>query len=469
MKRNPVFQWAVWEQKIVRKEHVVMKYFGTDGFRGEANVDLNVVHAYKVGRFLGWYYGQEHKARIVIGKDTRRSSYMFEDALASGLTASGADVYLLHVTPTPSVSYVVRTEQFDCGIMISASHNPYYDNGLKVINGGGHKLEAEIEEKIEAYIDSEKDTIPFATREKIGRTVDYAIGRHRYIGYLMSLATRSFKNINVGLDCANGSSYSVAKGVFDALGAKTYAIGMEPDGTNINDGCGSTHIENLQAYVKENHLDVGFAYDGDADRCIAVDDKGEIIDGDAIMYLCGCYLKEKGELNNNTIVTTVMSNLGLYKALDQKGIAYEKTAVGDKYVNANMMENGHSLGGEQSGHIIFSKHATTGDGILTSLMVMEAMLECKQSLAALTSEVRIYPQLLKNVRVADKKTARENPTVIKAVEAVAEALGDEGRILVRESGTEPVIRIMVEALDDTLCKKYVEQVEDVMKKEQLTV
>jgi len=464
MKRNPVFQRAVWEQKIVRKEHVIMKYFGTDGFRGEANVDLNVVHAYKVGRFLGWYYGQEHKARIVIGKDTRRSSYMFEDALASGLTASGADVYLLHVTPTPSVSYVVRTEQFDCGIMISASHNPYYDNGLKVINGGGHKLEAEIEEKIEAYIDSEKDTIPFATREKIGRTVDYAIGRHRYIGYLMSLATRSFKNINVGLDCANGSSYSVAKGVFDALGAKTYAIGMEPDGTNINDGCGSTHIENLQAYVKENHLDVGFAYDGDADRCIAVDDKGEIIDGDAIMYLCGCYLKEKGELNNNTIVTTVMSNLGLYKALDQKGIAYEKTAVGDKYVNANMMENGHSLGGEQSGHIIFSKYAVTGDGVLTSLMLMEVMLEKKAKLSELRKELKIYPQLLKNVRVADKAAARMDSDVAAAAKRVEEALGDEGRILLRESGTEPLIRVMVEAKSEEICSRYVNEVVDVLYK-----
>lgn len=441
-----------------------MKYFGTDGFRGEANVDLNVVHAYKVGRFLGWYYGQEHKARIVIGKDTRRSSYMFEDALASGLTASGADVYLLHVTPTPSVSYVVRTEQFDCGIMISASHNPYYDNGLKVINGGGHKLEAEIEEKIEAYIDSEKDTIPFATREKIGRTVDYAIGRHRYIGYLMSLATRSFKNINVGLDCANGSSYSVAKGVFDALGAKTYAIGMEPDGTNINDGCGSTHIENLQAYVKENHLDVGFAYDGDADRCIAVDDKGEIIDGDAIMYLCGCYLKEKGELNNNTIVTTVMSNLGLYKALDQKGIAYEKTAVGDKYVNANMMENGHSLGGEQSGHIIFSKYAVTGDGVLTSLMLMEVMLEKKAKLSELRKELKIYPQLLKNVRVADKAAARMDSDVAAAAKRVEEALGDEGRILLRESGTEPLIRVMVEAKSEEICSRYVNEVVDVLYK-----
>lgn len=439
-----------------------MKYFGTDGFRGEANVDLNVVHAYKVGRFLGWYYGQEHKARIIIGKDTRRSSYMFEDALASGLTASGADVYLLHVTPTPSVSYVVRTEQFDCGIMISASHNPYYDNGLKVINGNGHKLEAEIEDKIEEYIDSEKDTIPFATREKIGRTIDYSIGRHRYIGYLMSLATRSFKNVRVGLDCANGSSYSVAKGVFDALGAKTYAIGMEPDGTNINDGCGSTHIENLQKFVLENNLDIGFAYDGDADRCLAVDDKGEIIDGDAILYLCGCYLKEKGELNNNTIVTTVMSNLGLYKALDKKGIAYEKTVVGDKYVNANMTENGHSLGGEQSGHIIFSKYAVTGDGVLTSLMLMEVMLEKKKKLSELRRELKIYPQLLKNVRVSDKTAARQDADVTEAAKRVEEELGDEGRILLRESGTEPLIRVMVEAKTQELCEKYVNEVVEVL-------
>ncbi len=439
-----------------------MKYFGTDGFRGEANVNLNVVHAYKVGRFLGWYYGREHKARIIIGKDTRRSSYMFEDALSSGLTASGADVYLLHVTPTPSVSYVVRTEDFDCGIMISASHNPYYDNGLKVINGKGHKLEAEIEEKIEAYIDSPEDTIPMATRENIGCTVDYAIGRHRYIGYLMSLATRSFKNVRVGLDCANGSSYSVAKGVFDALGAKTYAIGMEPNGININDGCGSTHIENLQKFVKENNLDVGFAYDGDADRCLAVDDKGEVIDGDAILYLCGCYLKEKGELNNNTIVTTVMSNLGLYKALERADIAYEQTAVGDKYVNANMMENGHSLGGEQSGHIIFSKYAVTGDGVLTSLMLMEVMLEKKAKLSELRKDLKVYPQLLKNVRVADKPAAREDKDVQAAVKKVADELGDEGRILLRESGTEPVIRVMVEASSDELCKKYVDEVVDVL-------
>ena len=439
-----------------------MKYFGTDGFRGEANIDLTVEHAYKVGRFLGWYYGREHKARVIIGKDTRRSSYMFEDALSSGLTASGADVYLLHVTPTPSVSYVVRTEDFDCGIMISASHNPYYDNGLKVINGNGHKLEAEIEEKIEAYIDSSEDTIPMATRENIGCTVDYAIGRHRYIGYLMSLATRSFKNVKVGLDCANGSSYSVAKGVFDALGAKTYAIGMEPNGININDGCGSTHIENLQKFVIENNLDVGFAYDGDADRCLAVDDKGEVIDGDAILYLCGCYLKEKGELNNNTVVTTVMSNLGLYKALDRAGISYEQTAVGDKYVNANMMENGHSLGGEQSGHIIFSKYAVTGDGVLTSLMLMEVMLEKKTKLSELRKDLKVYPQLLKNVRVADKPAARADEDVQAAVEKVSKELGDEGRILLRESGTEPVIRVMVEAKTDELCEKYVDEVVSVL-------
>lgn len=439
-----------------------MKYFGTDGFRGEANVDLNVTHAYKVGRFLGWYYGQEHKARVVIGKDTRRSSYMFEDALAAGLTASGADVYLLHVTPTPSVSYVVRSEDFDCGIMISASHNPYYDNGLKVINGNGFKMEAEVEEKIETYIDSERDTLPFATGEDIGCTVDYAIGRHRYIGYLMSLATRSFKNIRVGLDCANGSSYSVAKGVFDALGAKTYAIGMNPDGTNINDNCGSTHIENLQKYVMEKNLDVGFAYDGDADRCLAVDDQGQVIDGDAILYLCGRYLKEKGELNNNTVVTTIMSNMGLYKAFDKVGIAYEKTAVGDKYVNANMMEFGHSLGGEQSGHIIFSKYAVTGDGVLTSLMLMEVMLEKKQKLSELRKGLKIYPQLLKNVKVKDKPAARRDEAVVAATRKVEEELGENGRILLRESGTEPVIRVMVEAETEELCEKYVEQVIQVL-------
>ncbi|MBR1744085.1 MAG: phosphoglucosamine mutase [Lachnospiraceae bacterium] len=441
-----------------------MKYFGTDGFRGEANVDLNVVHAYKVGRFLGWYYGKEHKARIVIGKDTRRSSYMFEDALAAGLTASGADVYLLHVTPTPSVSYVVRTEQFDCGIMISASHNPYYDNGIKVIDGNGYKLAAEIEEKIEEYIDGPEDAVPYARGADIGCTIDYAIGRHRYIGYLMSLATRSFKNVKVGLDCANGSAYSVAKGVFDALGAKTYAIGMEPDGININRDCGSTHIEHLQRYVKERELDIGFAFDGDADRCMAIDDQGDVIDGDAILYLCGCYLKEKGELNNNTIVTTVMSNLGLYKALDKKGILYEKTAVGDKYVNANMVENNHSLGGEQSGHIIFSKYAVTGDGVLTALMLMEVMLEKKQKLSELRKDLKIYPQVLKNVRVKDKAAAKSDEDVLAAAKKVENALGEDGRILLRESGTEPLIRIMVEAGTEKLCHEYADQVADVLAK-----
>lgn len=445
------------------------KYFGTDGFRGEANVVLTVEHAFKVGRFLGWYYGQEHKAQIVIGKDTRRSSYMFEDALSAGLTASGADVYLLHVTTTPSVSYVVRTEDFDCGIMISASHNVFYDNGIKVINGKGHKLEAEVEEKIEAYIDGEFGEIPYAARESIGRTVDFAAGRNRYIGHLISMATRSFKEKRVGLDCSNGSASSIAKSVFDALGAKTYVINSEPDGTNINRDCGSTHIEVLQKFVKEKKLDVGFAYDGDADRCLAVDENGNIVNGDLILYVCGKYLKEHGRLNNDTIVTTIMSNLGLYKACDKAGIKYEKTAVGDKYVYENMVQNNYSLGGEQSGHIIFSKFATTGDGILTSLLMMEVMLEEKKSLGTLIEEVKIYPQLLKNVRVSDKKEARENPEVVKAVEAVAEALGNDGRILVRESGTEPLLRVMVEASTDELCAKYVDQVVSVLEEQNLIV
>lgn len=439
------------------------KYFGTDGFRGEANVVLTVEHAFKVGRFLGWYFGKEHKARIVIGKDTRRSSYMFEDALSAGLTASGADAYLLHVTTTPSVSYVVRTEDFDCGIMISASHNPFYDNGIKVINGMGHKMEAEVEEQIEAYIDGEIGELPLATRENIGRTVDYAAGRNRYIGHLISLATRSFKDTKIGLDCSNGSASSIAKSVFDALGAKTYVINSEPDGTNINTNCGSTHIEVLQAYVKEKKLDVGFAYDGDADRCIAVDENGNVVDGDLILYVCGKYLMEQGKLEGNTIVTTVMSNLGLYKACDKIGMKYEQTAVGDKYVYENMLENGYILGGEQSGHIIFSKHARTGDGILTSLMIMEVLMEKKISLGRLTEEVKIYPQLLENVRVKDKKTARENPEVVKAVEAVAKELGSDGRILVRESGTEPLIRVMVEAATDEICAEQVKKVVDVIK------
>ena len=443
------------------------KYFGTDGFRGEANVVLTVEHAFKVGRYLGWYFGQEHKARIVIGKDTRRSSYMFEYALAAGLTASGADAYLLHVTTTPSVSYVVRTEDFDCGLMISASHNPYYDNGIKVINSEGHKMDAEVEAKIEAYIDGEIDEIPLATKENIGRTVDYAAGRNRYIGHLISLATRSFKDMRVGLDCANGSASSVAKSVFDAFGAKTYVINNEPNGVNINTNCGSTHIEVLQEYVKEKHLDVGFAYDGDADRCIAVDENGNVVDGDRIMYVCGKYLMEQGKLKDNTVVTTIMSNLGLYKACDKIGMKYEQTAVGDKYVYENMLKNGYVLGGEQSGHIIFSKHARTGDGILTSLMVMEAIIEKKQTLGTLADEVKIFPQLLKNVRVKDKKTALDNATVQAAVEKTAEELGTDGRILVRESGTEPVIRVMVEAASDEICEKYVDSVVKVIESEGL--
>ena len=443
------------------------KYFGTDGFRGEANVDLTVEHAYKVGRFLGWYYGREHKAQIVIGKDTRRSSYMFEYSLVAGLTASGADAYLLHVTTTPSVSYVVRTENFDCGIMISASHNPFYDNGIKIIGGNGQKMDAEVEAMIEGYIDDDVPKIPFATKEKIGRTVDFAAGRNRYIGYLISIPTRSFKNYRVGLDCSNGSASSVAKSVFDALGAKTYVINNEPDGTNINTNCGSTHIEVLQQFVKEKHLDVGFAYDGDADRCIAVDHLGNVVDGDLILYICGKYMKETGKLENNTIVTTIMSNLGLYKACDREGIRYEKTAVGDKYVCENMMANGHSLGGEQSGHIIFSKHATTGDGILTSLMLMEVIIEKKQLLNTLASEVSIYPQLLENVRVANKTAARNNEEVKKAVASVEKELGEDGRILVRESGTEPVIRVMVEAKKDAICREMVQRVIEVMDKEGL--
>lgn len=442
------------------------KYFGTDGFRGEANVNLTVEDAFKVGRFLGWYYGQkaqDSRCRVVIGKDTRRSSYMFEYSLVAGLTASGADVYLLHVTTTPSVSYVVRTEEFNCGIMISASHNPYYDNGIKVINERGEKLEEEVIEKIEEYLDGMTAEIPLAKRDAIGRTVDFAAGRNRYIGYLISIATRSFKNMRVGLDCANGSAFAIAKNVFDALGAETHVISNNPDGININTNCGSTHIGQLQKYVKEHKLDVGFAYDGDADRCLAVDENGEVVDGDKIMYICGKYMKEQGTLVNNTVVTTIMSNFGLYKAFEREGINFEKTAVGDKYVYENMAQNGHCLGGEQSGHIIFSKNATTGDGILTSLKVMEVILEKKQTLGKLASEIPIYPQVLKNVKVKSKAEAQDDADVQAEVQKAAEALGDTGRILLRQSGTEPVIRVMVEAPTDEICEKYVDQVIDVMK------
>lgn len=442
------------------------KYFGTDGFRGEANVNLTVEDAFKVGRFLGWYYGQKaqnSRCRVVIGKDTRRSGYMFEYSLVAGLTASGADVYLLHVTTTPSVSYVVRTEEFNCGIMISASHNPYYDNGIKVINERGEKLEEEVIEKIEEYLDGTTAEIPLAKRDAIGRTVDFAAGRNRYIGYLISIATRSFKNMRVGLDCANGSAFAIAKNVFDALGAETHVISNNPDGININTNCGSTHIGQLQKYVKEHKLDVGFAYDGDADRCLAVDENGEVVDGDKIMYICGKYMKEQGTLVNNTVVTTIMSNFGLYKAFEREGINFEKTAVGDKYVYENMAQNGHCLGGEQSGHIIFSKNATTGDGILTSLKVMEVILEKKQTLGKLASEIQIYPQVLKNVKVKSKAEAQDDADVQAEVQKAAEALGDTGRILLRQSGTEPVIRVMVEAPTDEICEKYVDQVIDVMK------
>ena len=452
------------------------KYFGTDGFRGEANVNLTVDHARKVGRFLGWYYGQLKKqrgddtpAKVVIGKDTRRSSYMFEYALVAGLTASGADAYLLHVTTTPSVAYVARTEDFDCGIMISASHNPHYDNGIKLINGNGEKMDEATINLVEAYLDGELDVfgqkyeeIPFAHKDAIGCTVDYAVGRNRYMGHLISLGLYSFKGMKVGLDCANGSSWNMAKQIFDSLGAKTYVINAEPDGTNINRDAGSTHIEGLQKYVVENGLDVGFAYDGDADRCLCVDEKGNVVDGDAILYIYGRYMKERGKLLTNTVVTTVMSNFGLYKAFDELGIGYAKTAVGDKYVYEYMTKNGCRIGGEQSGHIIFSKYASTGDGILTSLKMMEVMLAKKKPMSELAAPLKIYPQVLENIRVTDKKAAQNDPAVQEAVKAVAEALGDTGRILVRESGTEPVVRVMVEAPDHNTCQKYVDEVVNVI-------
>ena len=389
---------------------------------------------------------------------------MFEDALSAGLTSTGADVYLLHVTTTPSVSYVVKTENFDCGIMISASHNPFYDNGIKLINGKGEKMEQEVIDEVEKYLDDDFDSIPYATGDKIGRTVDYFAGRNRYMGYLMTLAKHSYRNIKVGLDCSNGSASSIAKGVFDALGAETHVINNEPNGTNINMDCGSTHIEVLQKYVKENHLDVGFAYDGDADRCLCVDENGNLVDGDLILYVAGVYLKQNGELDNNTVVTTIMSNIGLYKAFDAVGINYEKTDVGDKYVYECMRNNDYRLGGEQSGHIIFSKHATTGDGILTSIKLMEVMISSKKKMSELTSPVTIYPQCLKNIKVISKPEARADEDVQAEVNKVAEALGNDGRILLRESGTEPVIRVMVEAKSDLLAEKYVDQIIDVIKK-----
>ena len=433
------------------------KYFGTDGFRGEANKNLTVEHAFKIGRYLGWYYGQSHKAKVVIGKDTRRSSYMFENALCAGLTASGADAYLLHVTSTPSVSYVARADDFDCGIMISASHNPYYDNGIKLINSNGEKMDEKLLDGIEEYIDSDTQ-LPYAEREKIGRTVDYAAGRNRYIGYLISLATRSYKDYRIGLDCANGSTWQMAKSVFDALGADTYVINNHPDGLNINVDCGSTHIERLRDFVLQNRLDVGFAFDGDADRCLAVDEKGNVINGDHILYVCAKYMKERGTFGSSKVVTTIMSNMGLYKALDALGIGYEKTAVGDKYVAENMRQNGHLIGGEQSGHIIFGRLANTGDGLLTAIKVMEAITETKEPLSVLASGMTMYPQVLKNVIVTDKDETL-NDEKVKAAVAKAEAeLGDNGRVLLRKSGTEPLLRVMSEASTHELCEEKVDAI-----------
>ena len=452
------------------------KYFGTDGFRGEANENLTADHAFQVGRFLGWYYGElkrrsgnDEPSKIVIGKDTRRSSYMFEYALAAGITASGADAYLLHVTTTPSVAYVTKMEDFDCGVMISASHNPFYDNGIKLINSQGEKMDEETFGYVESYLDGQLElfgqkwaSLPYAKRENVGRTVDHVSGRNRYVGYLISLGMYSFKGMKVGLDCANGASWNIARLVFEALGAKTYVINADPDGLNINQGAGSTHIEVLQKFVVDNGLDVGFAYDGDADRCLCVDEKGNIITGDHILYILGKYMRSTGQLEGNTVVTTVMSNFGLYKAFDETGIDYAKTAVGDKYVYEYMVQNNCKLGGEQSGHIIISKYATTGDGILTSLKIMEVMLAKKKRLSELCSGLTIFPQVLKNVRVKDKSAARTDPAVQEAIEAAAEALGSTGRILVRESGTEPLIRVMVEAATKQECQEHVDRVVDVI-------
>jgi len=443
------------------------KYFGTDGFRGEANVDLTVEHAYRIGRFLGYYYSKNGKANIVIGKDTRRSSYMFECALSAGITASGADVYLMHVTTTPSVSYITKIDEFDCGIMISASHNPYFDNGIKLLNSRGEKMEDQVISEIERYLDGDIAEVPFACGAEIGQVIDHVSGRNRYVGYLISLATHSYKNKKVALDCANGSTWMIAKSVFDALGAETHVIGNSPTGININEACGSTHMEHLCTYVKEHNMDVGFAFDGDADRCLAVDENGELVDGDKILYLYSCYMKERDKLANNTVVTTVMSNFGLYKALDRADICYEKTDVGDKYVYENMREHGHMIGGEQSGHIIFAKYATTGDGMLTAIKIMQAMLAKKQTLSELVRDVVVYPQVLKNVKVTNKDEALHHPAVRRVEQEVAQELGTEGRILLRKSGTEPVLRIMVEAPTRDVCEALVDRVISVMKEEGL--
>ncbi|MDU2558232.1 phosphoglucosamine mutase [Anaerococcus prevotii] len=442
-----------------------MKYFGTDGFRGEANKSLNVYHAFKIGRFIGDYFSKNKNGngKILIGKDTRRSSYMYEAALSAGITSSGSNAHLMHVTPTPSVSYITKTEDFDCGIMITASHNPYYDNGIKIINSEGEKMEDSFLEELEKYIDSDIEDIDLAVDENIGRTVDFIGGRNRYIAYLIQTVTRSFEGIKVGLDCANGASFTIAKPVYDALGADTFVINADPNGFNINKDAGSTHIENLQKFVVENKLDIGFAFDGDADRCIAVDNKGEVIDGDSILYISAKYMKKEGALNSNTVVTTVMSNIGLYKAFDELGIDYVKTAVGDKYVHACMDENGYELGGEQSGHIIYKKFANTGDGILTSLKLMEAMIEEKTDIASLRRDLKIYPQKLVNVKVKDKEETLENKDLQAKIEEVEERLQDSGRVLVRKSGTEPLIRVMVEAETDEIAESSVNEIVEKIK------
>lgn len=446
-----------------------MKYFGTDGFRGEANKNLDVYHAFKIGRYIGDYFSPKKHGhgKIVIGKDTRRSSYMYESALAAGITSSGSNAYLLHVTPTPSVSYITKTEDFDLGVMITASHNPFTDNGIKLINSEGEKMGDDFLEDLEKYIDSHIRDIDLAVDENIGRTVDFVGGRNRYIAYLIRTVTKSFEGYKVGLDCANGASFTIAKPVYDALGADTFVINADPNGFNINKDAGSTHIEGLQKFVVDNKLDIGFAFDGDADRCITVDHKGNIVDGDAIMYLSAKYMKKMGALPSNTVVTTVMSNMGLYKALDELGINYVQTPVGDKYVHAKMDEEGYELGGEQSGHIIYKKFANTGDGILTSLKIMEAMIEDKSDLNTLLRDLKIYPQELVNIRVKDKNSTLKNKNVNDAITQVEEDLGDSGRVLVRPSGTEPLIRIMVEAETSELASKSAEQIAATIKEENL--
>ncbi len=446
-----------------------MKYFGTDGFRGRANEGLNVDHAYKIGRFIGWYYGakQARKARIIIGKDTRRSSYMFESALVSGLVASGADAYMLHVIPTPGVSYEVVDGAFDCGVMITASHNPFTDNGIKLVNKDGYKMDEDVLEQVETYIDGEFD-VPLATGDSIGRTVDYMQGRNRYISSLIASCGFSLQGLKIGLDCANGAASSVARPVFDALGAETHVINNAPNGLNINVDCGSTHIDQLQRFVVQNGLDVGFAYDGDADRCLAVDERGHVVDGDLILYVCGTYLNKYGRLAKQTVVTTVMSNFGLFKAFDDAGLSYEKTNVGDKYVYACMNENEYSLGGEQSGHIIFGDLAKTGDGILTSLRIMEVLRAEREKLSELTRPVTLYPQQLVNVRVTDKEAAMQSPKVNDAVAAAEKFLEGNGRVLVRASGTEPLVRVLAEAPTDELCQQANQIVLDALEEYRLS-